>query len=274
MKDIKGLGDLVGDLTESNQPKTSVGRSILIKGEISGDEFLSVEGRIEGKINLNNGIHIKKNGLIKADMHATSIAVSGKVVGNIHATEKIELMEDSKVIGDLNAPRIVINEGARLSGQIKMEFQIEELAEPISPIAEIVTMVETFPTEKAIAETVIPITTRFEFPFTQSVQDFSIGTEPELSHISTALIEPAIHPAPFSAIEPVSSQPAPPIPDGQPDAAPPHHSVVFDYKPNFAPNLESDDHSKHRSSFIVQNKPENTIDPMSNKSTGKSGFKN
>ncbi|MBP7460687.1 MAG: polymer-forming cytoskeletal protein [Candidatus Delongbacteria bacterium] len=288
MKDIKGLGDLVGDLTESNQPKTSIGPSIFIKGEISGDEFLSVEGRIEGKINLNNGIQIKKDGLIKADMHATSIMISGKVVGNIHAAEKIELMEDSKVIGDLNAPRIVINEGAKLSGQIKMEFQIDELSESSSVIPEPVSQ----PADSAnftLSETLSP-----QSEIQSSVPGLSAVPEQELPYSSASKGSWVTEEQPTVPLTPTYTAPSTPMvadhqvsdgPSADPDSSPSKpnlrdesysntQSPVSDSRSHSVPGQELDDHAKHRSSFIVRNDADNNQDPTSNKSSYKSFFKN
>lgn len=127
MNNFNGLGDLVDDLDQSDSHQgTTIGNSITIKGEISGEEFLTVEGNIEGKINLKNSILVKKNGFIKADIAVSSISVSGKIIGNIEATEKIELMKDSKIVGDIKAPRIVINDGAQIRGQIQMDFSIDD----------------------------------------------------------------------------------------------------------------------------------------------------
>ncbi len=288
MKEIKGLGDLVGDLTESNQPKTSIGPSIFIKGEISGDEFLSVEGRIEGKINLNNGIQIKKDGLIKADMHATSIMISGKVVGNIHAAEKIELMEDSKVIGDLNAPRIVINEGAKLSGQIKMEFQIDELSESSSVISESksntadsinFTLSESLSSPSDIQSSVSDLSA---IP----VQELPYSTEPKGSWIpeekpavpsttaSTVSSTPIVPEPPASDRQSVNQDPVSSIPQTRFESYLDPQSPISDPRSHPVPGQELDDHAKHRSSFIVRNEADNNQDPTSNKSSYKSFFKN
>ncbi len=126
MSDFRGLDDLVDDFDHQHITGTTISKSITVIGEIEGDEFLTVEGRVEGKIILKNGILVKKDGLIKADIKASSISISGSIIGNIEATEKIEILKDGKVIGDIKAPNIVINDGAKVRGQIIMDFAIDE----------------------------------------------------------------------------------------------------------------------------------------------------
>jgi len=134
MKDFKGLDELVDDLDHTpNGHGTIIGRSIRVSGEIIGEEFLTVEGEIEGKIELKNDLLIKKNGIIRADIIANGITVCGKVIGNINAKERIELKGDAKIIGDIRGPKIIIHEGAKIKGQIQMEFEMEEPKKNLEP---------------------------------------------------------------------------------------------------------------------------------------------
>ncbi len=96
--------------------------SIVLRGEVSGDEDLLVEGRVEGKISLRqNVITVGPKGRVTADVHARAILIEGEVEGNLAAEEQIVLRKSARVRGDLVAPRVTIEDGARFKGTIDME---------------------------------------------------------------------------------------------------------------------------------------------------------
>ena len=98
-----------------------IGQSIVFKGELSGDEDLEIDGQVEGSVELsNNELTVGANAHLKAEVHAKSIVVVGRVNGNLTATERIEVQSTGIVEGDLKAPRLVIQEGAVLNGGIDM----------------------------------------------------------------------------------------------------------------------------------------------------------
>lgn len=100
----------------------NIGKSVIIKGELSGSEDLTIEGTVEGKIELRqNVLTIGPNGKIKAQVFAKSVIVQGEVHGNITATEKVDLRESGSVDGDVVAPRVAISEGAHFRGSIDMQ---------------------------------------------------------------------------------------------------------------------------------------------------------
>jgi cytoskeletal protein CcmA (bactofilin family) len=100
----------------------NIGKSISIKGEVTGDEDLVVEGRVEGRIELKTGqVTIGPNGDVKAEIAAKQIVVIGRVAGNLNATERVEVRETGRVDGDLVAPRLTIQEGAQVNGAITMK---------------------------------------------------------------------------------------------------------------------------------------------------------
>lgn len=99
----------------------NIGQSICIRGELTGNEDLTIEGRVEGKIDLKeHHLTIGPNGRIQAEIGAKTVLVKGEVNGNIAATEKVELAETGRVKGDIVAPRIVIADGARFKGAVDM----------------------------------------------------------------------------------------------------------------------------------------------------------
>ncbi|MBW2699799.1 MAG: polymer-forming cytoskeletal protein [Deltaproteobacteria bacterium] len=104
-------------MTDSN---TVVGESILIKGNLEGDEDLTVQGRIEGSINLNKTLIIEPSGVVKAEVMVANAVISGIMVGNISASDSVELTESGRMVGDIQAPRIIITEGALFKGRVDM----------------------------------------------------------------------------------------------------------------------------------------------------------
>ena len=100
----------------------NIGKSVIIKGELSGSEDLTIEGQVEGKIELRqNVLTIGPNAKIKAQVLARAVVVEGSVQGNIAASEKIEIRDKGSVEGDLSSPRVAIADGAHFRGSIDMQ---------------------------------------------------------------------------------------------------------------------------------------------------------
>ena len=99
---------------------TIIGPSILINGKLSGDEDLTVRGRVEGEVNLTRTLIVEPSGIVKANVSVKNAIVSGVVVGNIAATESVELTQEGRMVGDIRAPRVIIVDGASFRGQIDM----------------------------------------------------------------------------------------------------------------------------------------------------------
>ena len=99
----------------------NIGKSVIIKGELSGSEDLTIEGQVEGKIELNNNVlTIGTNAKIKAQVFAKIIIVLGEVTGNITASEKVDIRDNGSVDGDITSPKVAIAEGAHFRGAIDM----------------------------------------------------------------------------------------------------------------------------------------------------------
>ncbi len=100
----------------------NIGKSVVIKGELNGSEDLTIEGQVEGKIELRqNVLTIGPNGKIKAQVFAKSVIILGEVTGNVTATEKVDIRDNGSVDGDITAPRVAIAEGAHFRGSIDMQ---------------------------------------------------------------------------------------------------------------------------------------------------------
>lgn len=106
----------------TGQDVVNIGKSVVIKGELSGSEDLTIEGRVEGKIELRQHVlTIGPNGKIDAEVFAKAVVVMGEVNGNVTAAEKINIRENGSVDGDVSAPRVAIAEGAHFRGSIDMQ---------------------------------------------------------------------------------------------------------------------------------------------------------
>jgi cytoskeletal protein CcmA (bactofilin family) len=100
----------------------NIGKSVVIKGELSGSEDLTIEGQVDGKIELkDHALTIGPNGKIKAHIFAKSVIVLGEVNGNVNASEKVDIRDGGSVDGDIVSPRVAIAEGAHFRGSVDMQ---------------------------------------------------------------------------------------------------------------------------------------------------------
>jgi cytoskeletal protein CcmA (bactofilin family) len=116
-------------------PKTGefahIGKSVVIKGELSGSEDLYVDGTVEGTIQLQgNNLVIGPNGHVHADVNAKGVVIQGKMEGNIRASERAELLKTAVIVGDIATQRIAIEDGAYFKGKVEIQ---KEAAKPNSP---------------------------------------------------------------------------------------------------------------------------------------------
>jgi len=100
----------------------NIGKSVVIKGELNGSEDLTIEGHVEGTIQLKEHVlTIGPNGRIKAQVFAKAVIVLGEVTGNVTASEKVDIRDNGSVDGDIVAPRVAIAEGAHFRGSVDMQ---------------------------------------------------------------------------------------------------------------------------------------------------------
>jgi cytoskeletal protein CcmA (bactofilin family) len=98
-----------------------IGKSVCVKGEITGDEDLTIEGNVEGKIELSNhNLVIGTNAKIRAEISAKNVQIIGSVVGNVIASERVEIQEVGSLEGDITSPRVNIHDGAHFKGAVDM----------------------------------------------------------------------------------------------------------------------------------------------------------
>jgi cytoskeletal protein CcmA (bactofilin family) len=112
----------------------NIGKSVVIKGELNGSEDLTVEGNVEGKIELREHVlTIGPHGKIKAEVFAKVVIVLGEIVGNINASEKVDIRDNGSVDGDIVSPRVAIAEGAHFRGSVDMQKKPAPPAQAAKP---------------------------------------------------------------------------------------------------------------------------------------------
>ena len=105
--------------------QATIGKTLVIKGEITGSEALYIDGRVEGKIVMpESRVTIGRNGKVDASIQARELVVMGKVNGNIECTDRVDIRAEGSVVGDISTVRITVEDGAALKGGIQV------LAEP------------------------------------------------------------------------------------------------------------------------------------------------
>ncbi len=118
--------------------RATIGRSITIRGEVSGDEDLLIQGRVDGSVDLKERtVTVGKEGKVKANVTGRMVTVEGEVEGDLIAHEQVTLRSSARVLGDITAPRVALEDGATFRGQIDMGATPAkgETASPVSPSA-------------------------------------------------------------------------------------------------------------------------------------------
>ncbi|MES1241675.1 MAG: polymer-forming cytoskeletal protein [Acidobacteriota bacterium] len=114
--------------------RATIGPSIIIKGDLSGDEDLIIEGRVEGKVDLKqHNVTVGRSGRVKADIVAKVVTVEGEVDGNVFAQEQAILRQAGAIRGNITAPRVILEDGSRFKGSIDMESPRDRQEAPSRP---------------------------------------------------------------------------------------------------------------------------------------------
>src|SRR3954464_3137390 len=101
-----------------------IGSKITIRGQVSGNQDLVVEGRIEGRVAIDNRLTVEESGSVEADLEVVDAAFKGEVRGDLVASRSVVLHPTARVVGNIRAPRLVIEEGARFTGVVDMEVEL------------------------------------------------------------------------------------------------------------------------------------------------------
>ena len=115
----------------SSGDSAQIGKSVVIKGELTGSEDLYVDGQVEGSIALKtSSLTVGPNGQVKASVEAKGVVVQGKLEGNVQASDRVELRKSAVVTGDISTQRISIEEGAYLKGKVDIQGKLDAKAAP------------------------------------------------------------------------------------------------------------------------------------------------
>ncbi len=123
--------EIIGDARSS-----VIGRSMKLKGNISAEEEILIEGIIEGSIKMKHNVIIGKSGKVKADITAREVIIKGEVNGNVHGTVKVEIVPGGVLNGDIISEKVVLAEGAKFKGNIDMSAKNEEPEKKIKQVKE------------------------------------------------------------------------------------------------------------------------------------------
>jgi cytoskeletal protein CcmA (bactofilin family) len=106
---------------QPGRDRATIGRSITIRGEVSGNEDLLIEGRVDGSVDLKqHSVTVGPEGEVKANIVGRVVTIEGSVEGNLNAEEQVILRSSAQVTGDIAAPRVVLEDGARFRGGVDM----------------------------------------------------------------------------------------------------------------------------------------------------------
>ena len=124
--------------------QATIGRSLVIKGEVSGAESLYVDGRIEGTVNFaDNRVTVGRNGVVVANITAKEVVIMGTVTGNIHCTDRLDIRSEGSLTGDVITPRICVEDGAVLKGAVEVRAAQQQNEKPQSKANETAKSSET-----------------------------------------------------------------------------------------------------------------------------------
>jgi|SRR5438552_3543088 len=119
-------GDKAAPAAASRPGICIIAAKTVIKGEITGDEDVVVEGNVEGQIRITRDLRVGANGSVKATVEAQSIIVSGELIGDCTAASRVEIQSTGRLTGNIRAPKIVIAEGAMFRGNSDMSARKDD----------------------------------------------------------------------------------------------------------------------------------------------------
>ncbi len=107
-----------------------IGPGTTVRGNISGDEDLTVEGRVEGAVRLSKDLEVAKGAVLEAEVDARAVHVAGSITGNVNASDSLIVEAGAAIVGDVTTPRLVVAEGAHFKGRVTMDFELPGADKP------------------------------------------------------------------------------------------------------------------------------------------------
>lgn len=101
-----------------------IGPGTTVRGNLSGDEDLTVEGRIEGTVRLSKNLEVAPGGTLEADVEARTVTIGGRITGNVAAADLLSVDAGAVMVGDVRTPRLIIADGAHFRGRVDMDFDV------------------------------------------------------------------------------------------------------------------------------------------------------
>lgn len=125
---------LVSDQAKASTAKATIGPSIVIKGELSGDEDIVIAGEFEGSIDLpNQAVTVTESGQVKADVKANVVEIQGELHGDVDGVGKVLITKTGRMQGNIVSPRVILDDGAKFKGNIDMNPVPVAAAKPAKP---------------------------------------------------------------------------------------------------------------------------------------------
>jgi cytoskeletal protein CcmA (bactofilin family) len=113
--------------------QATIGRSLVIKGEVSGSESLYIDGTIEGTINFaDNRVTIGRNGHVAANITAKELVIMGTVKGNVECTDRLDIRSEGSLTGDVVTERISVEDGAIMKGSVEVKTSGQQKKKPVA----------------------------------------------------------------------------------------------------------------------------------------------
>src|SRR3954447_12693 len=120
----------------NTQEQATIGKSLVIKGEVTGSESLYIDGKVEGSIQLpGNRVTVGRNGQVSANINAREVVVLGKVRGNLNASDRVDIRNEGSLTGDVVAQRISIEDGAFFKGGIDIRKPGQQKSDSKEPVS-------------------------------------------------------------------------------------------------------------------------------------------
>lgn len=110
-------------MMKEEEPETTLGEGVSFRGELSFERLLRIDGSFEGELLSQGKVIVGPRGKVKANLHLREAIIEGEVIGNIEVQEKLELRAEAKVIGDITAKSLTVDEGVQITGHVHVTFE-------------------------------------------------------------------------------------------------------------------------------------------------------
>lgn len=103
-----------------------LGQGLVVRGKLTGAGDVTIEGRFEGEVDVAGEVSVGENGVVSAPLHVGGLTVSGDVKGDVVATGAVKVCDGGRILGDVRAHRVSIDDGGALHGGVEMDFELPD----------------------------------------------------------------------------------------------------------------------------------------------------